>query len=212
MKARVLIADDHAILRSGVRRILAEDPDILAVDEVTGGWEALRAMRKKDYEVLLLDIAMKQGSGLEVLEALRKRVAAPHVLILSMYPEKQYALRSIKLGADGYLTKDSLPEELLEAVHKVAAGGKYISRVLAEELAEELAGMGSGKTPHKELSEREFQVMRMLAGGMGLKEIANELKLSLSTVSTYRGRVMGKLGVRNTAGIIRYAVEHGLVE
>jgi DNA-binding NarL/FixJ family response regulator len=160
----------------------------------------------------LLDIAMAPGSGLEVLEELRHRPAPPRVLVLSMYPEKQYAVRAIKLGAGGYLTKDSLPDELLVAIRQVAAGGKYISHTLAEELATELSSDRSTLAPHHQLSTREYQVMRLLADGKGLAEIARDLELSLSTVSTYRQRILKKLGVENTAGIVRYAVEHKLTE
>jgi two-component system invasion response regulator UvrY len=209
---RVLIADDHAVVRRGVAQILATDPDILIVDEVASGREALLAVQQNAYDVLVLDIAMPEGSGLEVLEALRQRPAAPHMLILSMYPEKQYALRAIRLGADGYLTKDSLPDELLVAIHEVAAGGKYISHALAEELAVELSGDRARGAPHTELSTREYQVMCLIANGKGLAEIAAELKLSVSTVSTYRQRILKKLGAENTAGIIRYAIQHGLIE
>jgi len=212
MKIRVLIADDHAVVRRGVRQILAEEAQIAATDEAASGREALRVIQEKDYDLLLLDISMPEGGGMEVLEELRLKQKHPHVLILSMYPEKQYALRALKLGADGYLTKDSLPEELLAAIHKVAAGGKYVSGALAEELALELTGGRSESQPHEILSEREYEVMVRLARGRSVAEIAAELAISVSTVSTYRGRVLEKLGVKNTAEIIRYAVQHGLVE
>ena len=212
MGLRVLVADDHAVVRKGVLQILAEDPDILMADEAASGREALRALQEKEYEVLLLDIAMPEGGGLEVLEELRKRASPPHVLILSIYSEKQYALRALKSGADGYLTKDSLPEELLTAIHRVAAGRKYLSAALAEELALQLAGTGPADAPHKDLSGREYQVMCLMAAGKAVAEIAAELGLSVSTVSTYRGRILEKLGVKNTAGVIRYAIQHGLVD
>ena len=212
MELRVLVADDHAVVRKGVLQILAEDPEVLRADEAASGREALRAIQEKEYDVLLLDIAMPEGGGLEVLEELRKRDRSPHVLILSMYSEKQYALRALKSGADGYLTKDSLPAELLAAIHRVAAGRKYVSQELAEELALELAGSGPADAPHKHLSGREYQVMCLLATGKAVAQIAAELGLSVSTVSTYRSRILEKLGVRNTAGVIRYAIQHGLVE
>jgi two-component system, NarL family, invasion response regulator UvrY len=212
MKMRVLVADDHAVVRKGVQQILSEDPDILSADEAASGREALRAIQEREYDVLLLDIAMPEGGGLEVLEELRKRARSPHVLILSMYSEKQYALRALKSGADGYLTKDSLPAELLTAIRKVASGRKYVSQALAEELAMELADPGPADAPHMHLSGREYQVMCLLATGEAVTEIAAQLGLSVSTISTYRGRILEKLGVNNTAGVIRYAVRHGLVE
>ncbi len=212
MELRVLVADDHAVVRKGVLQILAEDPDVMRADEAASGREALRAIQENEYDVLLLDIAMPEGGGLEVLEELRKRASSPHVLILSMYSEKQYALRALKSGADGYLTKDSLPAELLAAIHRVAAGRKYVNQELAEELVLELAGNGPADAPHKQLSGREYQVMCLLATGKTVAQIAAELGLSVSTISTYRLRILEKLGVKNTAGVIRYAIQHGLVE
>jgi two-component system, NarL family, invasion response regulator UvrY len=212
MELRVLVADDHAVVRKGVLQILAEDPQICQADEAASGRQALRMLQEKEYDVLLLDIAMPDGSGLEVLEQLHKRPHSPHILILSMYSETQYAIRALKGGADGYLTKDSLPEELLAAVHKVATGRKYISQMLAEELAETIADNGLEVAPHKALSGREYQVMYLLATGREVVEIAKELELSVSTISTYRGRIIDKLGVKNTAGVIRYAIRHGLVD
>jgi|WetSurMetagenome_2_1015567.scaffolds.fasta_scaffold148978_2 two-component system, NarL family, invasion response regulator UvrY len=212
MELRVLVADDHAVVRKGVLQILAEDPDILRADEAASGRAALRAIQEKEYDVLLLDIAMPEGGGLDVLEELRKRERSPHVLILSIYSESQYAVRALKSGADGYLTKDSLPAELLAAIHRVAEGRKYLSTALAEQLALQLGGAGPADAPHKDLSGREFQVMSLLAAGKSVAEIAAELGLSVSTVSTYRGRILEKLGVKNTAGVIRYAIRHGLAE
>ena len=212
MAIRVLVADDHAVVRKGVLQILAEDPEILVADEAASGREALRAIQEKKYDVLLLDIAMPEGGGLEVLDELYRHAAHPHVLILSMYSEKQYALRALKSGADGYLTKDSLPTELLAAVRKVAAGRKYVSQALAEELAVALADNGDAKAPHQNLSGREYQVMCLLAEGKPVAQIALDLAISVSTVSTYRTRILEKLGVSNTAEIIRYAIQHGLVE
>jgi two-component system, NarL family, invasion response regulator UvrY len=212
MKMRVLVADDHAVVRKGVLQILAEDPSITLVDEATSGREVLRMLQEKEYDVLLLDIAMPGGSGLGVLEDLRRQSSHPHVLILSMYSEKQYARRVLKSGADGYLTKDSLPEELLAAIHKVAGGRKYVSQVLAEELAVELSGDGTGEPLHTRLSGREYEVMCLLAAGKEVGEIASELSLSVSTISTYRRRILEKLELKNTAEVIGYAIRHGLVE
>jgi two-component system, NarL family, invasion response regulator UvrY len=212
MAIRVLVADDHAVVRKGVLQILSEEPDILAGDEAASGHEVLRLLLEKDYDVLLLDIAMPDGSGLDVLEELRKRSAVPHVLILSMYSEKQYAVRALKSGADGYLTKDSLPAELLAAVRKVAAGRKYVSQALAEQMVVELAGSGAADLPHKNLSGREYQVMCLLAAGKPVSQIAAELSLSVSTITTYRSRILEKLGLKNTAEVIRYVIQNELLD
>jgi two-component system, NarL family, invasion response regulator UvrY len=212
MSMRVLIADDHAVVRRGVRQILAEDKTIQTIDEAASGQETLRLLQEKDYDLLLLDIAMPDKNGLEVLNILHKNPQHPRVLILSIYPEKQYALRALKTGAGGYLTKDSLPEELLEAVHVVAQGGRYISHCLAETLADMMTGNGALIAPHELLSEREYQVMIRLAAGQTAVKIASSLSLSVSTVSTYRRRILEKLRLHNTAEIIRYAIEHQLAK
>jgi DNA-binding NarL/FixJ family response regulator len=208
----VHIADDHVIVRRGVIQILSEDPEIFISGEASSGREALRLVRERRCDVLLLDISMPDGNGLEVLDELAKFTPRPKILILSMYPESQYARRALKSGADGYLTKDSLPEELLTAIHRVAVGRKYVSHRLAEELAGELAGEGGEDAPHKSLSQREYMVMCRLAAGKSVGEIGVEMALSVSTVSTYRSRILEKLGVKNTAEIIRYAIQHGLSE
>lgn len=212
MGIRVLIADDHAVVRRGLRQILQEDERIHIVDEASTGREALSMARAHHYDIILLDISMPDGGGLDVLGALCEQTPRPRVLVLSMYPEKQYAMRALKSGAGGYLTKDSMPDELLAAVHKVADGERYISQVLAEELAGIVLGKGESRAPHQDLSEREFQVMRLLAAGKSVGEIAADLALSVSTVSTYRARVLKKLEVRNTAEVILYAVQHGLMD
>lgn len=208
---RVLVADDHAVVRRGVLQILDEAPDMIAAGEASSGRQVLREVQEHDYDVLVLDIAMPDGSGLEVLEQLRTLKSKLRVLILSVYPERQYAVRALKAGAAGYLTKESAPDELVTAIRKVAQGGKYITRSLAEKLAAELVGE-TEKPPSEALSDREYQVMRLLAGGKTITEIAAELSLSVKTISTYRARVLDKLNLRNTAEIIRYAFEHGLVE
>jgi DNA-binding NarL/FixJ family response regulator len=207
---RVLVADDHAVVRRGVLQILGECPDVVAAGEASSGRETLQAVRKSDYDVLLLDIAMPEGGGLEVLKQLRSLKPGLRVLILSVYAEKQYALRALRAGAAGYLTKDSAPEELIAAVRLVARGGKYVTRSLAEQLADELRGEGV-REPHETLSDREFQVMRLLAAGKTVGEIAADLSLSVKTVSTYRARILEKLGLKSTAEIMRYSLEHGLV-
>jgi two-component system invasion response regulator UvrY len=206
---RVFVADDHAVVRRGVLQILAEAPDMVAAGEASTGREVLQAMREQDYDVLVLDIAMPDGGGLEVLKQLRTLKPDLRVLIISMYPERQYAVRALKAGAAGYLTKESAPDELIGAIRKVARGGKYVTQSLAETL---VAALGSelGREPHETLSAREYQVMRLLAAGKTVTDIATELSLSAKTISTYRTRVLEKLDLRNTAEIMRYAFEHGL--
>jgi two-component system invasion response regulator UvrY len=208
---KVLVADDHAIVRRGLVQILTEAPDMVVVGEASTGREVLQAVRKHDYDVLVLDIAMPEGGGLEVLQQLQTLKPDLRVLILSMYPEQQYAVRALKTGAAGYLTKESVPEELIAAICKVARGGKYVSQSLAEQLASELRGEVE-KEPHETLSDREYQVMTLLAAGESIADIATELSLSVKTVSTYRARILDKLNLKSTAEIIRYALEHGLVE
>jgi two-component system invasion response regulator UvrY len=208
---RVLVADDHAVVRRGVVQILAESPHIVVVGEASCGSEVLRAVRENDYDIVLLDIAMPGGSGLEVLKQLHSLKPEVQVLILSMYPEKQYAMRALRAGAAGYLTKDSAPDELIDAIDRISRGDKYITRSLAQELASELGG-NAGKELHEALSDREYQVMRLLAAGKSVSEIAVQLSLSVKTVSTYRARILEKLDLKTTAEIIHYALARGLVE
>jgi two-component system invasion response regulator UvrY len=208
---RVLVADDHAVVRRGVVQILTEAPDMVVAGEASTGREVLQAVRKHDYDVLVLDIAMPEGGGLEVLQQLQTLKPNLRILILSMYPERQYAVRALKTGAAGYLTKESVPDELIAAIRKVARCGKYVSQSLAEQLASELRGEVE-KEPHETLSGREFQVMILLAAGKSVTDVAEELSLSVKTVSTYRARILEKLNLKSTAEIIRYALEHELVE
>ena len=208
---RVLVADDHAVVRRGVVQILDEAPDLVAAGEASSGRQVLQKVQEDDYDVLVLDIGMPDGSGLEVLHQLRTLRPELRVLILSMYPERQYALRALKAGAAGYLTKESAPDELVAAVRRIAQGGKYITQSLAEELTAALVGEAE-KSPEEILSDREFQVVCMLAEGKTIASIAEELSLSVKTISTYRARVLEKLNLSNTAEIIRYAFEHKLVE
>jgi two-component system invasion response regulator UvrY len=208
---RVLVADDHAVVRRGVLQILEEAPDVAPAGEASTGRETLRAVHENDYDVVVLDIAMPEGGGLEVLKQLRSLKPDLRVLILSMYPEEQYAVRALKAGAAGYLTKESAPDELIAAVRKVARGGKYVTRSLAEKLIAHL-GAETQAEPHETLSDREYQVMCMLAAGKTVTQAATELSLSVKTVSTYRARILRKLGVKNTPALIRYALERGLIE
>jgi len=206
---RILIADDHALIRRGVREMLEEAPFGLLVDEARSAAETLKAARENAYDIVLLDIAFPDGSGLDVLHQIHANSPQTRVLLLSMYPEAQYAQRALRLGASGYLTKDSAPEELIAAIQKVAGGGKYITLSLAEYLADSV-GMQSAKPLHETLSDREFQVLTRLGSGKSIHQIAVELSLSPKTVSTYRSRLLGKLNIKTTADIIHYVIENRL--
>jgi DNA-binding NarL/FixJ family response regulator len=208
---RVLIADDHAIVREGLKQIVADTPDIIVAGEAKDGHEALDMISKNNYDVVLLDISMPGISGLDVLKQLRSQKPQLRILMLSIYPEEQYAVRTLKAGASGYLTKESAPDELVAAIRKVSQGGNYVSHSLGEKLVANLRRDDS-KQPHEALSDREFQVMRMIASGKKGKEIAEELLLSVKTVSTYRRRVLDKLGIKNNSALIRYAMQNHLLE
>lgn len=206
---KVLIADDHAVVRRGVREILEEAPLGLFVDETASAGETLKAVRDNAYDIVLLDISFPDGSGLDVLRQIRANCPHTRVLLLSMYPEEQYAQRALRLGASGYLTKDSAPNELVNAIQKVAVGGKYITQALAERLADEIS-MQVEKAPYETLSDREFQVLTRLGAGKSIHAIATELSLSPKTVSTYRSRLLEKLKLKTTADIIHYVIENQL--
>jgi two-component system invasion response regulator UvrY len=208
---RVLIADDHAIVREGLKQILSEVPDMVVVDEAFEGEEALRKALTDSWDVLVLDLAMPGRSGLDILEQLRSARSRRPVLVLSMHAEEMYATRVLKAGASGYLTKESTPHELVKAIRKVLSGGKYVSANLAETLALRLDETGD-RPLHEALSDREFQVLCMMASGKTVTEVAGELSLSVKTVSTYRARMLEKLNLRNSAEAIRYAVDHRLVD
>jgi DNA-binding NarL/FixJ family response regulator len=198
------------VVRKGVKQILTETKDILSAGEASSGKAVMRALGEGSYDVLILDVAMPDGGGLEILSRVRALHPRLRVLVLSIYPEKQYALRALKGGAAGYLTKESAPDELVAAIRKVAAGGKYVSQALADVLADELM-RGADRLPHERLSDREFQVLKMLAAGKTVTEIASEFSLSVKTVSTFRARILGKLGLKNTTEIVRFAIEHKLI-
>ena len=208
---RILIADDHAIVREGLKQIVAETSDMLVAGEATSGQQVLDLIREGVWHVILLDIAMPGRGGMETLKILGHERPDIPVLILSMYSEEQYAIRTIKAGAAGYLTKESAPEELISAIRKVSQGGRYVSASLAEKLASHLAGGNEGLV-HERLSNREYQVMIMIASGMSVKEIADRLSLSIKTISTNRARIMTKMKMKNNAEIIHYAIKQGLVE
>ena len=208
---KILIADDHAIIRRGVREILEEARLGLNMDEASSTGEVLKAVRNKAYDIVLLDISFPDGSGLDVLRQIRSISPQTNILMLSMYPEEQYAKRALLAGASGYLTKDSASEELVIAIEHVIAGGKYITQKLAECLADEI-GAAFEKDSHQILSDREFQVLTRLGSGKSNQEIAAELSLSPQAVSTYRARLLEKLNLKTTADIIYYVIENRLGE
>lgn len=208
---RILIADDHAIVREGLKQIVAETSDMLVAGEAARGQQVLDLIREGVWDVILLDIAMPSRGGMETLKILRHERPDIPVLVLSMYPEEQYAIRTIKAGAAGYLTKESAPEELISAIRKVSQGGRYVSASLAEKMASHLAG-DKEELVHERLSDREYQVMIMIASGMSVKEIADRLSLSIKTISTNRARIMIKMRMKNNAEIIHYAIKQELVD
>jgi len=207
---RVLIADDHAIFREGLRQILEDIEDLQVVDEASHGQEVLDKIEKNDYDLILLDIAMPGLSGLETLKLIKGRKPKMKVLILSMYPEEQYAVRAIKAGASGYITKSSASEELLGAIRKVMSGGKYITASVADKLLSDL-GPDSGHPLHELLSDREYQVLRLIASGKTVGEIADQLALSVKTVSTHRVHILEKMKMKTNAELTNYAIKHNLV-
>lgn len=208
---RILIADDHAIVRSGLKQILEENRDMKVVAEYDNGIDALNWLRANICDVVLLDISMPGKSGIDVLKQLHEEKPKLPVLVVSIYPEDQYAVRLIKAGAVGYLTKESASAVVVEAVRHVASGKKYISAAVAEMLANEF-GAHSGKLPHEILSDREYQIFLMLASAKTATEIAITLGLSVKTISTYRSRILEKFHLRNNAELMRYAVENKLAE
>jgi two-component system invasion response regulator UvrY len=208
---RVLIADDHEIVRRGLRDILTTRLGKEAVSEAKDAGEAINLLIKKDWDLVLLDINMPGRSGLEVLEESKRLQPKTPVLVLTAYPEAQFAIRSFKLGASGYLTKQSVSDELVTAVKRILAGGKYVTASLAERLASRLGDTG-GQAPHEALSNRELQVLRLIAVGKSMKDVADEMALSEKTVATYRTRISEKAGLKTNVEIARYALKQGLVE
>ena len=210
-KIHVLIADDHAIVRQGLKQILSETTDLVIAGEADDGIEAIRLARNIRWDVFLLDVSMPSRNGIDTLKQLRKEFPRQPVLILSMHAEEQYAVRAIKSGAAGYLTKQSAPELLVTAIRQVASGKKFISPTLAEQLAAAISDDGD-KLPHERVTDREYQVLVRIALGRTLTQIADELNLSVKTVSEYRKRLLDKMRLDTTAELIRYGLEHGLVQ
>jgi len=208
---RILIADDHTIFREGLKRILSESPDIVVADEAQNGSEALRKVLNNDFDLVLLDISMPGISGLDVLKQIKNEKPKLPVLILSVYPEEQYAVRVLRAGAAGYLTKESALDELISAIRRIAQGRKYITSSLAERLATEVES-DTDKPPHETLSDREYQVLLLIASGKAVKQIAEDLHLSEKTVSTYRSRILEKMRMKTSAELTHYTIKHHLLD
>lgn len=208
---RILIADDHSIVREGLKQLLKRLPEVSIIDEVTTGTEALKEIKSNKYCCVILDISLPGMSGLDVLKNLSILHIETPVLILSMHPEEQFALRALKLGAAGYVTKDRAAEELLIAIRKIISGRKYVS----PELAEYMAGSMDNRfkeLQQEKLSEREFQVMILLARGKSSNDIANELNISIKTVNTHRSKILAKMALKNNSELVIYAMKNSLVE
>lgn len=208
---RILIADDHAVVREGLKRILNDTPDMTVTGEASSGQELLDLVRSQPGDVVVLDLAMPGRGGIDTLRQLKREDPELPVLILSIYPEEQYAVRALRDGASGYLTKESAPDELVGAIRKAAQGRKYVSPALAERLALDLEADGT-ELPHETLSNREYQVMLMLSSGRTVSEIADELALSVKTISTNRARLLKKMRMKTNAELTYYAVKQGLVK
>jgi DNA-binding NarL/FixJ family response regulator len=208
---KILIADDHAIVRRGIKDILAEEFTTAEFGEADSAPHVLDLARKQKWDVLVLDITLPGRSGLEVLKDIKHECPKLPVLILSMHSEDQFAIRTLRAGAVGYLTKENASEELVKAIRKILGGGRYVSSALAEKLIAMLA-THSEKLPHESLSDREYQVMSMIASGKAAKEIATELSLSAKTISTYRARILEKMKMQNNAELIHYAISNHLVD
>jgi two-component system invasion response regulator UvrY len=208
---KILIADDHTIVREGLKQIVANIPDIVVADEASSGHEVLANALKNDYDVIVLDIMMPGISGLDVLKQIKIYKPELPILILSMYPERQFAIRFIRAGAAGYLTKESASEELIEAIRMVSSGKKYITKTVAERLASELQ-TGKDKPPHEMLSDREYQVMCMIASGKTVRQIAEQLFLSEYTVRTYRSRILEKMRMKIDTELTQYAIKNNLID
>lgn len=210
-KLRVLLADDHAIIRDGLKQILADTEDLAVCGEAANGNEALLLVREQEWDVIVLDISMPGRSGLDLIRLIRDEKPKLPILILSMHHEEQYAVRALHAGASGYLTKESDAELLVQAIRRVARGGVYVSDTVAQLIARGLMPAAS-ELPHTTLSDREYQIFHRLVLGQGLTDIANELSLSVKTISTHKTRILQKMAMTNSSELIRYAVAHHLVK
>ena len=210
-KFRVLLADDHAIIRDGIKQILANTDDLVVAGEAANGLEVMQQVREKDWAVLVLDISMPGRSGLELIHMLKDEKPQLPILVFSMHHEAQYAVRALQAGAQGYLTKESDGELLVAAIRRVASGGVYLSDKVAEMMVRGIHPAHE-TLPHTQLSEREFQVFNLLVTGLGLTEIGAELTLSVKTISTHKTHILNKMNLANTADLVRYALAHGLAD
>lgn len=208
---RLAIADDHPIVREGLRRIASDGVGISVTGEASTAAELFRLLARVAVDVVLLDVSMPGSTFVETLKELREKHPSVKVLVLSVHPEDQWAMRALRAGAAGYLTKDHSPEELVGAIRRVAGGGKYVSAPLAEKLAG-LIDHDSKRAPHERLSDREFEVLRALGSGMAVKDVAEQLNLSAKTISTYRARLLEKMSLKSRADLVRYVVEHDLLK
>src|SRR3954463_15914723 len=208
---KILIADDHAVVRQGLKQILADEYRRATFGEASNAQEAIDRIWNEEWDVVILDVTMPGRSGLEALKEIRKSKARLPILVLSMHPEDQFAMRVLKSGASGYMTKESAPAELVGAVKKVMGGGRYVSAALAEKMAEHM-GTDFARPPHERLSNREFLVLRLLASGKTVSQVAEELSLSVKTISTYRTRILEKMVMSNNAELTHYAIQNNLVQ
>ena len=211
MKLNILIVDDHAVVREGLKSILTKAENLTVIGEAANAPEAMDLLRKNPCDLVLLDISLPGKTGVDLLKIIREELPKTRVLVLSTFPEDQYALRVLKLGASGYLTKESAPELLVQAIRKVASGGKYVSPALAERLLDEI-GSDARHAPHELLSDKEFEVFKLIARGKSLTEIADGMHVSIKTISTYRTRIVEKTGFKTNADFTRYALLHGLID
>lgn len=207
---KVLIADDHPVVRRGIREALSEAADIHVGGEAGTAQEVRACVQAERWDVIVLDISLQGGNGIDLIPEIRRERPESRVLILTVYSEKQYAIRAIRAGAAGFLTKEAVPERLIDAIRRIAGGGRYISNEVAEQLASMLAGEVSGE-PHERLSDRELEILRMLASGKTVSEVARDLSLSVKTVSTHRTRILKKMEMRTNAELTHYAIRAGLV-
>ena len=209
-RMRIFLADDHALFRSGLRRILEEEFAGVTIDEASSGSETLNMLRQHRADILILDIAMSDTNSLHILPDLKALQPSMPVLILSMYNDRHFVVHALRAGVSGYLTKEHAPDELIRAIRTILAGRRYIGESLAEQIADHLAGGDASRLPHETLSARELEVLLLIGSGLALSQIAGKLGLSVKTVSTYRARILEKMGLHSNADLIRYVVRHGL--
>ncbi len=208
---RILIADDHALIRRGLKQILLEEYPSAIIEEVNDAEGVIKKIISNEWNIIICDISMPGRSGLDVVQEVKQNFPKLPVLILSIHPEEQYAIRVLKAGAAGYLRKDAATEELVQAVQRILQGRKYISPFLAERIAEDLGNNNSDKAPHEFLSDREFEIFKLIASGKAISEIAEKFSLSSTTVSTYRSRILIKMNLKTNAELIRYALENKFI-